>query len=151
MINTVTLIGNICHDLELRKTQSGKSVLSFTVASNNGKGKDGNDLPADFIPCQAWEKTAEIIGQYCHKGSKVGISGQIKSYTKTDDQNKNRTFIFIRVERIMLLDAKPASQPVQPQTQPVYQPQEAPAPAQATYQPGYNPSYDDIPSEDLPF
>ena len=78
-MNQVVLIGRITKDIELKYTQTGKCVCSFTVAVNKGFGKDSE---ADFINCVAWEKTAENLANYTAKGSQVGISGrlQVRSY-----------------------------------------------------------------------
>ena len=78
-MNQVNLIGRLARDTELKYTQTGKAVASFTVAVNKGFGKDSE---ADFINCVAWEKTAENLANYTAKGSQVGISGrlQVRSY-----------------------------------------------------------------------
>ena len=78
-MNQVNLIGRLARDPELKYTQTGKAVASFTVAVNKGFGKDSE---ADFINCVAWEKTAENLANYTAKGSQVGISGrlQVRSY-----------------------------------------------------------------------
>ena len=72
-------IGRLARDPELKYTQAGKAVASFTVAVNRGFGKDKE---ADFINCVAWEKTAENLANYTAKGSQVGISGrlQVRNY-----------------------------------------------------------------------
>lgn len=72
-MNKVCLIGNMTKDPDLRMTANGKMVCGFTIAVV--KPFDRNQ--ADFINCQAWGKTAEIIDQYCSKGSKIGVEGRI--------------------------------------------------------------------------
>lgn len=85
MTNKVILHGRLAKDVELRKTASGKSVASFTVAVNRPKTKDSTPT-ADFIPCMAWEKRAETISQWFHKGSEIVVEGriQVRSYEKND-------------------------------------------------------------------
>ena len=68
MINRVTLIGNIANELEIETTQTGKNRMRFTLAVNKGYG---DKKVASFIPCVAWEKTAELIKNYCRKGLKI--------------------------------------------------------------------------------
>lgn len=85
-MNQCTIIGNLTSDPELRQTTSGKSVVKFTVAVNNGKNSDGNDRPADFITCQAWNKTAELVGRYCKKGKPIAVIGAFKT-DKYQDKN----------------------------------------------------------------
>ncbi|AYJ38899.1 single-stranded DNA-binding protein [Lactiplantibacillus paraplantarum] len=72
-MNVVSLYGRITNDLELKYTQSGKAVLSFSIAVR-GYGDNSN-----FIRCQAWEKRAEMLTKYFHKGSRIGITGQLIS------------------------------------------------------------------------
>ena len=100
-MNKAILIGNIVRDIELRQTNSGKNIVDFTIAINNGKGRD-----ADFINCQAWEKTADILAQYTSKGSKIAVDGSIKttSYTNKDGQKIYKTFV--QVYQVELLGNK---------------------------------------------
>lgn len=85
-MNQCTIIGNLTSDPEIRQTQNGKSVVKFTVAVNNGKDAEGNDRPADFITCQAWNKTAELVGRYCKKGKPIAVIGAFKT-DKYQDKN----------------------------------------------------------------
>lgn len=85
-MNQCTFIGNLTRDPELTQTQSGKSVVKFTIAVNNGKDAEGNDRPADFITCQAWNKTAELVGRYCKKGKPIAVIGAFKT-DKYQDKN----------------------------------------------------------------
>lgn len=85
-MNQCTIIGNLTSDPELRQTTSGKSVVKFTIAVNNGKDSEGNDRPADFITCQAWNKTAELVGRYCKKGKPIAVIGAFKT-DKYQDKN----------------------------------------------------------------
>lgn len=84
-MNKTILHGRLAKDVELRKTASGKSVVSFTVAVNRPKTKDATPT-ADFIPCMAWEKRAETISQWFHKGSEIVVEGriQVRTYEKND-------------------------------------------------------------------
>lgn len=102
-MNKVILIGNITKDIELRQSNSGKFVVEFSVAINNGKDQQGNELPADFINCTAWNKTAEVLSKYATKGTKVGIEGAMKTQTWTDQQGNNRYKTYVLVDRVELL------------------------------------------------
>ena len=92
MINRVILIGRLTRDPEVRKTQSGKSRLSFTLAVDRRKGAnaDPNQPTADFIPCVAWDRTADLLGQYTHKGSQIGLEGRISTRNYDDPNNPGR-------------------------------------------------------------
>ena len=79
MINRSVLVGRLTKDVDLRQTQSGTNVASFTLAvSRPFKDAQGN-READFIQCIAWRKTAEILNQYAHKGSLIGVDGRIQT------------------------------------------------------------------------
>lgn len=97
-MNNVQLIGNLTKDIELRKTQSGKSVVNFTLAVS----RTFNREETDFIQCQAWEKTADILSQYCYKGFKIGVTGQIQ--TGSYEENGQTVYTTtVRVNNIDLL------------------------------------------------
>lgn len=85
-MNKVELIGRITADPELRYTQSEKAYTRFTIAVNRGFKNESGESDADFISCVAWEKRAEIICKYVHKGNRIGIVGRIQtgSYEKED-------------------------------------------------------------------
>ena len=85
-MNKVELVGRLTRDPEMRTSQSGQSVLRFSVAVNR-RFKNANDgYDADFINCVAFSKTAEFIGKYFSKGMAIGITGRIQtgSYEKND-------------------------------------------------------------------
>ena len=102
-MNKVILIGNITKDIELRQSNSGKFVVEFSIAINNGKDQQGNELPADFVNCTAWNKTAEVLSKYATKGTKVGIEGAMKTQTWTDQQGNNRYKTYVLADRVELL------------------------------------------------
>lgn len=106
IMNSVNLIGRITKDIELRKTDSGLSAVSFFIALNNGKDKDGNERPADFPKVYVYDKQAENVNQYCHKGSQVAISGRIKtrSWDKEDGTKGYETYVV--ANRVQFLDTK---------------------------------------------
>ena len=88
MINRVVLVGRLTKDVEVRKTQTGLSVASFTVACDRrtSRSQDGNQQTADFINCVAWRQSADFLGQYARKGALVGVEGRIqtRSYDRQD-------------------------------------------------------------------
>lgn len=79
-INRTTLTGRLTKDPDLRTTQSGLSVVSFTLAVDRStKDKQTGKREADFINCVAWRKTAELIAQYTGKGSLIGVDGRLQT------------------------------------------------------------------------
>lgn len=86
MINRVVLVGRLTRDPELRRTNSGTSVCSFTVAvDNRTKNADGTKS-ASFIPCTAFQQSADNMSKFLRKGSLVGIEGHLnqRSYVRQD-------------------------------------------------------------------
>ena len=87
MLNNITIMGRICNDIELRRTNSGKAVTSFAVAVDRDfeKGK------ADFLDVVCWGNTAEFAAKYFGKGRLAVINGRLQMRDWTDkDGNKHR-------------------------------------------------------------
>lgn len=87
-MNNCVFTGRLTKDPEIKTTQSGKKYINFSIAVDR-KTKDANgQRQADFIPCIAWNKTAEIIAQYFVKGSPIGVIGslQVRSYDKDGEK-----------------------------------------------------------------
>lgn len=89
-MNVLCIAGNITRDIDLRTTPSGKKVASFSVAINEGKDK------TEFVNCVAWEKTGELISQYCDKGDRLSCSGKIATRSwEQDGQKKYATEMIV--------------------------------------------------------
>ena len=155
MVNRVVIVGRLTRDPELKKTQTGKSVLSFTVAVNRRFSQD----QSDFINCVAWEKTADFIANYLGKGSLVSVEGSIQSRSY-EDQTGKRVFVQeVNAEQVNSLESRSQRQEREQNTQP-YQSQnnyQQAQPANA-YHSDNEPSFSmddepvlDITSDDLPF
>lgn len=87
-MNKCVIVGRLTKDVELKTTQSGVSVCSFTVAVNRRfKNAEGN-YDADFINCVAWRQQAEFLCKYFEKGSMVGIVGSIQTRNYDSDGHK---------------------------------------------------------------
>lgn len=106
-MNSVNLLGRLVRDVELKYTQSGKAVAKITVAvdrDNKKKLQEQGQPTADFISCVAWGKTAELIGTYFGKGSRIGVTGRLQtgSYTKQDGTKVYTTDVL--VDKITFVD-----------------------------------------------
>ena len=101
MINNVSIVGRITHDLELRKTSTDKSVCEFSVAVN----RIGQDT-TDFITCQVWNKQAENLVKYCEKGCLIGIEGCLRIDQYKDKENKTRTKTYVLANKVSFLQTK---------------------------------------------
>ena len=107
-MNNVSLIGRLTKDVEERRTQSGTPVVSFTLAVDRRKKEDG----ADFINCIAWDKAAETIAKYVHKGDLFGVTGYIQTRNYEKDGRMNyvtevvtTSFQFLERKREMASDS----------------------------------------------
>ena len=105
-MNKWTGTGRLTRDPEIKNTTTGKAVANFTLAVDRRfKNQDGQK-EADFINCQAWGKTAEVLGQYTQKGSRIGIVGrlQVRSY---DAQGGTKRWVTeVVVEELEFLESK---------------------------------------------
>lgn len=137
MLNTAIIMGRICNDLELRKTQSGIDVTRFTVAVDRGYVKQGEEKKTDFIPITAWRGTASFINNYFKKGSMIAICGSIQTGSYEKDGIKHNTFEIV-VDNVSFCGGKSDGQS---DNSSQIEPQET---AQ------YDTSYNDI-DDDLPF
>lgn len=96
-------IGNLVREVELKKTNTGKSVANFTIAIN------GYNDEVDFINCVAWENQADVLAKYTKKGTKIGLNGRIntRDYENNDGQKVYVTEVV--VNQVHLIEKKPVS------------------------------------------
>lgn len=119
MTNIAVLIGRPTKDIELRTTQSGISVASFTLAVDRDHSKQKDE--ADFIPCVAWNRTAEILSQYAGKGRLICVEGRIQT-RNYDNKEGQRVYVTeVVAENVKLL---PSGQKAQNGSQSVSSPQQ---------------------------
>ena len=92
MLNVAIVMGRLTRDPELRRTNSGKPVASFTVAVDRDFAPEGQERETDFIDIVAWNGTAEFVEKYFKKGSMIALKGRLQIRSWTDkDGNKRRT------------------------------------------------------------
>ena len=89
MLNHIIIMGRLTRDPELRRTNSGKAVASFTVAVDRDFSQ-GDQKETDFIDCVAWQKTGEFVSKYFVKGSMIVVSGRLQIRPWTDKNGNNR-------------------------------------------------------------
>lgn len=109
MINHVVLVGRITRDPLLRKTQSGASVVSFTVACNR-RVKQGEPQETDFINCVAWNKAADFMAQYVKKGALLGLEGRIQTRNYDDKDGKRVYITEVVCNSVQSLESKKTAQ-----------------------------------------
>lgn len=104
-MNTISIIGRLTADPELRKTQSGIPVASFTLAVDRPRVKD----TTDFFSCVAWRQTGEFVSQYFTKGRKMGVTGSMQSRRYEDKDGNKRTAWELVVDQVDFCDSKTAA------------------------------------------
>lgn len=109
MLNTAIIMGRLTADPELKFTQSGISVCSFTVAVNRNYSK-GKDQETDFIDVVAWRKTAEFICKYFLKGSMIIVEGRIQTRNYEDKHGNKRKAVEIVANNVQFGEAKKDAQ-----------------------------------------
>jgi single-strand DNA-binding protein len=103
--NKVIIGGRLTSDPELKTTQSGISVTSFTVAVNR-RGKSDEDSQSDFFNCTAWKGTAEFVTKFFRKASSICIVGRLQNRNWTDAEGNKRYATDIVVDEAHFVDSK---------------------------------------------
>ena len=107
MLNHITIMGRLTRDPELRTTQSGVSVASFTLAVDRDfGGRDGGERQTDFIDCVAWRQTGEFISKYFTKGRMAVVSGRLQSRKWETKEGEKRTSWEVVVDNAYFGDSR---------------------------------------------
>ena len=105
--NKVMLGGRLTADPELKQTQSGIPVASFSIAVNRRFGsRDGNQPQADFFNVTAWRTQAEFVSRYFKKGSSIFVVGTIQNRSWTDQQGVKRYATDIVADEVSFVDSR---------------------------------------------
>lgn len=105
-LNQVVLMGRLTRDPELKSTQSGVDVTTFTLAVDRSYAKAGTERETDFLDCVAWRGTAEFISRYFKKGMQVAVSGRIQTRKWKDQNDQRRVSVEIVVDEAFFADSK---------------------------------------------
>ena len=120
-MNKAILIGRLTVNPELKKTQSGVSVCSFSVAVNRRFSDANGNRRADFIGCVAWRQTAEFICNYFAKGRMIGLVGSIQTRDWTDNEGRKRYATEVIVDEAYFMEGKAEEHRAQQQQSAPYQ------------------------------
>lgn len=104
MLNRIIIMGRLTAAPELKTTQSGLSVVSFTVACERDFGS--GEKQTDFIDCTAWRGTAEFVAKYFRKGSMIVVSGRLQSRKWEDRDGNKRTSWEIQADSVYFGESK---------------------------------------------
>ena len=99
-MNRICLMGRIGRDLELKKTNSGVSVVSFPLAVDRN-GKEGG---TDWIDCVAWRGTAEVLCNYAGRGRLIGVEGRLQMRDWTDKNGNKRRSYEVQADSVYFAD-----------------------------------------------
>ena len=146
MINRVVLVGRLTRDPELRKTPSGASVCSYSLAVGRSRTTQPGQQDTDFINCVTWNRQAETMAQYLHKGSLIGIEGRIQTRNYDNQQGQKVYVTEVVTDSVQFLESKNSQSNYQNQNS--YQQQNSYG-QQNNYSQGYQqPSYQQQPVDD---
>ena len=104
-MNSLTIIGNLVRNPELRTTTSGKQVCSFTVAVNRRRS-EGQEQEADFFRVSVWNQMAEVCQRFLAKGRKVAVVGPVRLTTYTAQDGTTRANMDVLAESVEFLSPK---------------------------------------------
>ncbi len=106
MLNRVVLIGRMTRDPELRKTASGMSVLSFSIAVDDSRKGPNGERQTLFMNCSLFGNRAETVARFTHKGSLVAVEGRLQQRKFTDRNGVERTVVETVADNVEFLDPK---------------------------------------------
>jgi single-strand DNA-binding protein len=107
MLNHITLMGRLTRDPELRYTQSGTPVASFSLAvERDFSSRDGSERQTDFIDIVAWRQTAEFVSKYFAKGRMAVVSGRLQIRDWQDKEGNKRRSAEVVAENVYFGDSK---------------------------------------------
>lgn len=107
MLNSISIMGRLSSDPQLRRTASGKAVASFSVACERDfKNQQTGEKEVDFIECVAWGGTAEMVEKYFHKGQMAVATGRLQLRGWTDKNGQKRRQAEILVSNVYFCGSK---------------------------------------------
>lgn len=137
MLNNVVLMGRLCSTPEIRQTNSGTEVTSFTLAIDRGYAKPGEEKQTDFIDCTAWRGTAKFITSYFTKGQMIAVTGEIQTRNYEDKDGNKRKSTEVLVSNATFCGSKNENSNNNVNVSPAV--------------PDINADFEPLPDDDLPF
>ena len=146
MLNIAAIVGRLGKDPELRTTQNGKSVTSFSLAVQRGKKNPNGEYESDWIDVQAWGNTAEFICKYFQQGQLMAVSGRIQVRNYEDRNGVKRKAVEIVAQDVSFCESRKREE-----SEPVKRPLPQPAEPVESYEQAMLPPDDFLGDDDLPF
>ena len=106
MLNKIIIMGRLTRDPELRRTGSGTSVTSFSLACDRDFKSQSGDKETDFIEVAAWTNTAELVSKYFSKGRMAVVEGRLQIRDWTDKAGNKRTTAEVVADNVYFADSK---------------------------------------------
>lgn len=107
MLNKIFIMGRLTRDPELRRTQTGTAVASFTLAVDRDvKDKNTGERQTDFIDCVAWRNTADYVSKYFTKGRMAIVEGRLQVREYTDKEGNKRRATEVVADQVYFGDSK---------------------------------------------
>lgn len=106
MLNTITLMGRLTKDPELRHTAQGTAVASFSLAVERDFAPNGGSKETDFIDIVAWRQTAEFVDKYFSKGQLVAVTGRLQIRDWTDSDGARHRIAEVVASNVYFAEAK---------------------------------------------
>ena len=106
MLNKIIIMGRLTRDPELRRTGSGTSVTSFSLACDRDFKSQSGDKETDFIEVVAWKNTAEFVSKYFSKGRMAVVEGRLQIRDWTDKAGNKRTTAEVVADNVYFADSK---------------------------------------------
>lgn len=100
MLNQIVLMGRLTKAPELRRTQKGTPVASFSLAVDRDFKSQSGEKETDFFNCVAWNKTGEFVNSYLEKGKLTTVVGTLQNRSWTDDNGNKRISTEVRVDNV---------------------------------------------------
>lgn len=159
MYNRVGIMGRLAQDPEVRRTQGGATMVTFTLAVDRDyKSQSSGERETDWIDCVAWRKTGEFISRYFTKGRMALVEGRLQVRKWTDNNGNPRRSTEVVVDDIYFADSPPSRTSAAPQAGPYASADRMPcaatscAPAAPQTVPYVSPEFEELPErEELPF
>lgn len=110
MLNKIFIMGRLTRDPELRQTQNGTAVASFSLAVDRDYKSQNGEKETDFIDCAAWRQTAEFVGRYFSKGRMAVVEGRLQIRDWTDREGRKRRSAEVVADSVYFGDSKPRTE-----------------------------------------